>query len=321
MSSFDNDRDDDEPGYLFDEADQALLQLIAEVLHRGFFEQRATWAQKVSIAKLLHVLTRLPARPDVMVVEVSFVSPRQTFDDIDVYFWLTVQVDGLDLSVTYGGHVFNPSRGGDIFTAFRWDCSPGGEPEWVTYYPQLAGVPGLQSPDEAFRGMGESQSGFAINVTDDENPLLDCEACSDGAFITLSPSSMVSEASQGDERQPRPGWAEVDEEASEDDSDDDTDAPAEINPVSRADKALLASIGPPSLSKINRGSAFGVENCDGCGLDLSTVGFFVDGNAPQSGWGNYCANCTLQKKVPIAYGRGQLYARQPNGDWYGVAGF
>jgi hypothetical protein len=38
-------------------------------------------------------------------------------------------------------------------------------------------------------------------------------------------------------------------------------------------------------------------------------------------WANMCADCFNDRSVGIGWGKGQLYARQPNGDWRLVAGF
>ncbi len=55
---------------------------------------------------------------------------------------------------------------------------------------------------------------------------------------------------------------------------------------------------------------------------LAQRGLFVDGRLRNDlMWGNMCAACFNSKGAGIGWGEGQLYARQPNGDWRMVAGF
>jgi hypothetical protein len=55
---------------------------------------------------------------------------------------------------------------------------------------------------------------------------------------------------------------------------------------------------------------------------LDERGIFVDGKVRNSfEWANMCALCFEKHGEGIGWGRGQLYALQPNGDWRLVAGF
>jgi hypothetical protein len=41
----------------------------------------------------------------------------------------------------------------------------------------------------------------------------------------------------------------------------------------------------------------------------------------QSSWSHLCAKCFIRMGEGVGWGKGQLYARQPNKDWRMVAGF
>ena len=94
-----------------------------------------------------------------------------------------------------------------------------------------------------------------------------------------------------------------------------------IEPVTTEDHRLLEEVGHSNTYSTSAGGAYGIENCDGCGVDLSTVGLFVDGSSNGAAWGNYCASCCFNHGVAVGWGKGQLYARQPDGSWKGIAGF
>lgn len=66
----------------------------------------------------------------------------------------------------------------------------------------------------------------------------------------------------------------------------------------------------------------GIENCDGCGGSLLVRGLFIVRRLQnQLGWANMCVQCFAERGAGVGWGMGQLYARQPNGDWRLVAGF
>lgn len=322
MENFEIDWEDDaadaDMAYLFDKSDEALLKLVARALKRMVDGQQTSWAQKTSIAKLLHLLTRLPESSAEMEVEISLISPRQSFAGVEVHFWLTVRVDGSDITIAYKGHHFDPERGGDTFTVFRWEASPGMQSQWVNNEQQLRMVPGLKSPDKAIFEMACSQEGFTFDVSDTDNDLLDDGDTSAHAFIRLGPELRHAAPESEDVGDHDTERSNADQTGQQD---DDSRAPLNISPLCPADGVLLASVGPAKISKASLGQAFGISHCDSCGSDLSAFRFFVDGNAPQGGWGNYCASCAMRRKVPIGRGLGQLYAQQPNGRWHGIAGF
>ena len=89
------------------------------------------------------------------------------------------------------------------------------------------------------------------------------------------------------------------------------------------DEQKLTAIVKPEVVESNEVQyAYGVEQCDACGGSLNERAVFVDGRLKDDiMWANMCAQCFLVKGAGIGWGSGQLYARQPNGDWRLVAGF
>ncbi len=68
--------------------------------------------------------------------------------------------------------------------------------------------------------------------------------------------------------------------------------------------------------------ASNLEDCGGCGKSPDECGLFIDGRLHgQSSCSHLCAKCFIRMGEGVGWGKGQLYARQPNKDWRMVAGF
>lgn len=288
--------------YQFDSGDEAFLNLIARILDTAMQEPSYSWAERTSVARMLHVLSRLPYGSTVEHLELGFVGPRVRYEDAEIYFYLDVGTQDDVLMMRFGGHFYRPSTGGDSFTVFHWTAAPG-EPAALSDFRSMLGVlPHYVDPLVALNAIPQELSGYKLRVIDDTNALLDDEEPEE------ADKEVGSEAQLAD--------AETEHE-----EDDDIGAPVDIVPVTAADAELLQNLSSDAISSTSLGGAYGIESCDGCGIDLSTVGLFVDGNSPRLGWGNYCAACCLAHGTEVAWGRGQLYAHQPDGSWKGVAGF
>lgn len=59
-------------------------------------------------------------------------------------------------------------------------------------------------------------------------------------------------------------------------------------------------------------------SCDICNGTIGAV--FVDGKTKMGPWANMCGNCAKAYGVGFGTGRGQMYAKQPNGEWLKVKG-
>ena len=116
-----------------------------------------------------------------------------------------------------------------------------------------------------------------------------------------------------------------DEEGEEDQAEAGTPAEGVTFSVSPADsvEAVLAQvINEAQVMSREPDYAGDIEMCDFCQTQLSHRGLFVDGmTRGDIAWANMCVTCFNARGAGIGWGKGQLYARQPNGHWRLVAGF
>lgn len=300
--------------YGLDEPDHAFVAHIHRVLLAAFQLPRTSWAKRASIASLLHVLERMPRPSSVGHVRVEFVGPKVSYGEVRIYFHFTVEIEDEVLRCQLGGHFYRPSTGGDSFTVFFWQAAPGGYAELSDFRSSLGVVAQYVEPLGVLNDMPKEISRYALSIEDQANPMLDDEAAD---LAEEDEEDQEETDDQTDETEDTPGTD--DNESAEED--EDIGGPVTISAVTQADTELLNRLGAAYLNGRNLGSAYGIEACDACDVELSTVGLFVDGNSPRSGWGNYCAACCLAHGVGLGRGQGQLYARQPDGSWKGIAGF
>lgn len=302
-----NDEFDDDGGdmYLLTDQDRALTKLASHVLHAALNSPISSWAQRVSAAKLMHVYSRLPAASSTTSVEVTFTPTRQRYGPVELGFWLTVGATDGWLKIQYAGHYYHPDTGGDSFTVFTWGAAPGNAPRYDVG--SLGVVRSLVDPMKCLRELVAAAEDCRIAVEDDENPLLEDDA--------IEGDQLPTEAIQ------REALDELDDDDSDSEENEGASGSVLVNPVTDADRRLLEKFEPSGICRSRAGGAYGIKNCDGCGIDMSTVGLFVDGATPNGPWGNYCAACCLRLGILVGWGKGQLYAQQPDGSWQGVAGF
>ena len=95
-----------------------------------------------------------------------------------------------------------------------------------------------------------------------------------------------------------------------------------LKPVSEEERELFKIVDAAEVNSREANYANGIDECGSCRRGLMQCGLVVDGKRRDDlMWGNFCALCYLNVCEGIGWGRGQLYARQPNGDWRQVAGF
>lgn len=307
------DNDEVVGGCLLADSDAAVLTLAGRLLERAVLEPSVGWAVKISVAKLLHVICRLPNKSADLRLEVTFTSARERYGDEEVYFNLSVAVEDDLLNVQYGGHYYHRLSGGDSFSVFAWSARPGVGPSLVDYSRSLGVVTALVDPTEVLFAMPNSLERCEIHVFDPENPLLGDEPVVERPLFA-GPSTTSLDEAENSEEQDASDSLDVED-------DHETMQPLVIEPVTADDDRLLAKVGRNNTYPTSAGAAYGIENCDGCSIDLATVGLFVDGSSNDSRWGNFCASCCLRHGVAVSWGKGQLYARQHDGSWRGVAGF
>jgi len=283
--------------YCFDEKDLALVASADLLLRKVIRAACVRPAHLVSVAKVLHVWSRLPrSTTNEMDVTVSVVSPRRRFGEIETYHWLEVHVEGDQLSIGSGGHFYRLSTGGDSFTTMSWSALPGENSDFADYREHLTIVPDVQSFPDSVANLDLAIAGYRFEVTDFDNPLLE--------DMDEEDEQLESRGDPSD-KMPNPvesAWS--------------------VQPIDSAEVALANQIIADEVSANEAKFAYGVSDCGVCGASLESRGLFVDGALKgQIEWANICAQCFPGKGAGIGWGSGQLYARQPNGDWRLVAGF
>lgn len=276
--------------YIFNSVDRKLIAAAKLLLRKAAAWAELPPAQLITIAKLLHMLSRLPHVDPNLDAQISVSSPRKSFGEIKTFHWWDVIAENGILRLTSGGHFYQPSTGGDTFTSMIWEAHPGEETELQDFSENNSIVPDLQTYRDGVASVNFAGQGYSITVTDSDNSALD----------------------------------EMEEYSEEDatETEDVADREFTLTPVDGIDAAIARLINAAEVYTHEPDYAFGVEACDACQCQLTSRGFFVDGmlKADRS-WANLCIPCFNVRGSGIGWGKGQLYALQPKGDWRLVAGF
>jgi hypothetical protein len=154
--------------YIIQERDQQVLGAVEQLLKQLAFSGVLEPAQLVSVAKVLHVLSRLPrtTKTVCVTIELSWQLERSTgFSSSGWQF--SVGGDWLTLSV--GGTEYTDSVGSDSFTTMSWSAQPGQRTEydgsWDDSWMKQDEYSDAPVHSESFRGC-------SISVDDDDNELL-----------------------------------------------------------------------------------------------------------------------------------------------------
>ena len=288
--------------YNFDRRDRTLLT-AATILLRKLTAKMLRPAELVSVAKLQHALSRLPRGTLGLDVPISVTGPRRKFGEIETWHWWEVALEDGRLSISSGGHFYQPSTGGDSFTTMNWAAAPGQPAQFDDYRENLLMVPDVYSFPDAVEGMDFAAETYTVEITDPDNPLLEGDTDEEtfAAEVGFVPLGEEADEIEGGEGGPQP-WSVI--------------------PLDAAERRLAASIDPAEVDGNGPQYAYDVDTCDFCRCSLTIRGLFVDGRLRgEAIWGNMCAKCFDSKGAGIGWGSGQLYARQRNGDWRMVAGF
>jgi hypothetical protein len=291
--------------YNFNARDRALLAVAAILLTKVATAKMTRPAELVSVAKLQHVLSRLPRVTRGINVVVHVEGPRRKFGQIETRHSWDVAVENGLLSILNDGYFFQPSTGGDSFISMEWSAAPGKPAKFNDYRERLAIVPDVRSFPDAVEIIDFASGAFAVEVMDPDNPLLEDvhdareETSPTGAeLLGGNQENMKTECSEP----PLQTWS--------------------VLPVDDAERGLAATINSAEVDGNDPKYVYDVEKCDFCGSSLAKRGMFVDGCVRgKTTWGNMCAQCCESKGEGVRWGSGQLYARQPNGDWRIVGGF
>lgn len=280
--------------YVLNDEDRKFLDAATLMLEKVRNSGSISAAQLVSVAKLQHALSRLPRVTPDLAVEVTVTGPRRKFGEIETFHYWDIRLSDGQLNLGSGGHFRHPSTGGDSFTSFSWEASPGGNSDVCDYRDFHSIVPDLMQFPDGIESIDFGNGTYRVDVED-----------SDNSFLNGSD----------------------DEEPEEQQSDDEIDEALKITgftiaPVDELEAILAAEIDRDEIMIRDAQFAYGAESCDICQSDLTSRGLYVDGNVRNSHlWANMCIPCFKTSGRGIAWGMGQLYAKQPTGQWRCVAGF
>jgi hypothetical protein len=293
--------------YNLSSQDKTLLTAASALLRKIAAAELTQPAELVSIAKLQYVLSRLPRVTKNVTVAVSIQSPRRKFGEIKTWHWWDVCAADSKILISSGGHFHRPSTGGDSFTTMNWIASPGEDPAFDDYVGSLSIVPDVQSFPDAVASIDFTAEAYILRVDDADNPFLEDEADGD--------RNSDNDAQEELQAEPEPA---LEEEV----SDDRSPQPWIAVPVNNDEVKLMFLVVNDDIAQNDAQFASGVSDCDGCGNSLDNHGLFIDGRLrEQTGWANLCAKCFIHMGEGVGWGKGQMYAKQPNGDWRMVAGF
>lgn len=289
--------------YVMNEDDWVLTRSAADLLNKLM---QAPWvhpAQRVTLAKLQHVLAKLPRVSELDFINLSLSGPQKFFGDIKVFDWWEIEVSDGELKIQNGGYFHRPSSGGDTFTATSWFISHENESDYDDFLENLRIVPDAAAFPESVERIDLSAGGYSLTLTDEANTLLE---------------EMEDDESEEDEEC-------EDEDSDEDEDDDDSEnefEPFELLPVDDDERELAKLVFVDEVAAHETEYGYGAKTCGLCDCDLSKRGFYVDGKLRgQAMWANFCIPCLRRGGEGIGWGMGQLYARQSDGKWRLVAGF
>ena len=289
--------------YQFTPRDAELLWAANLLLRKVMASGKVRPAQMVTLAKLHHILTMLPRVTETVTASVSVCSPRRKFGEIETFHWWDFGVEGEVLKITSGGHYYHPSTGGDTFTAMTWGAVPALPPEFDDFSTSLSMVPDLRSYLEGVESIDFTAGEYKIEILDLDNPLL--EEC-----LEDDPEGDEAEEELQAQKPVEPTKNEEHPEV------------WTVTPIDASEKWLASHVDPQIVESREPAFGYNVKDCDICGCVLDQHGLYVDGRLRDDlMWSNMCVDCFKDNGEGIGWGKGQLYARQPDGRWRLVAGF
>src|SRR5919108_4751807 len=128
--------------YCFDPRDDAIIASAEAMLKKIAAAPSVKPRELVSVAKLLHVFSRLPSVPQSGVeVSVSIISPGTQYGEFEILHWWEVRVEGEELLIRSGGQRYQTGGAGDTFTTMAWTARPGEPPGYADYRDSFGIVP------------------------------------------------------------------------------------------------------------------------------------------------------------------------------------
>jgi hypothetical protein len=163
----------DLPGrYSFDGRDRGLLTASTSLLKRVTAAKILRPAELVSVAKLLHALSRLPRVTLVLDVRVYVSSPRRKFGEIETWHWWEVVAEHGLLTISSGGSA-DIGAGLDSFTTMEWAAFPGKPVRFNDYRERHRIVPDVLSFPESVETIDFDTETYTLEIDDPDNSLLE----------------------------------------------------------------------------------------------------------------------------------------------------
>jgi hypothetical protein len=287
------------PRHQLTSLDTGLIARARQLLSDSIQAKLVTPAQLISIAQVDNALARLPRATDAGVISISIVGPRHNHGDIETHFAWTVSTEGEAIILRCGGYFSRPSTGGDSFTTLSWASSPGDAPQLEDYREELQIVPNLESLMTGVPDLLSKRGGYRLTVEDEGNRWLEDDSESEESEET---NLEAEDLPDSDDTIQATGWS--------------------MDPVDELEQRAAFIVDVNEVNSRDAEFAHGIDQCGSCRCELSQRGFAVDARMKgQLLWGNFCIACFLRDCEGIGWGKGQLYAKQPDGEWRLVAGF
>lgn len=165
--------DSETEGYVIDAEGEEYVAAALALIEKLIAAKAVSPARLVSLAKVYHVLSRLPEASAEIDVNFTISTPNfEVTDGVRVRFNWTLHVEGQHVTLSYGGYFYQPLTGGDSFTSVVWEAAPEEESAVSDFRSQQAIVPRLSGFIEGVEGHSDDFESFTFDVYDDGNELL-----------------------------------------------------------------------------------------------------------------------------------------------------
>lgn len=159
----------------------AHSQLLLEKLLAAAF---TTPAEKISMAKALHVLKRMPLPSSAMDLRILLMAPDRTYNGSGEEHRIThawqIAVREQTVEVQSTGYFWRPSTGSDSFCALYWRAEPGLQAGMEDFLYTLAMVDDAVPFEQEIQRIDLTELGYKLKVQDEGNALLDDRTWSGG---------------------------------------------------------------------------------------------------------------------------------------------
>jgi hypothetical protein len=99
-------------------------------------------------------------------VSLSVIGPRHNFGEIETWHYWDIGIESKEISISSGGHYYDPRTGGDSFITMQWRAVPEEPAELDDYREHLGIVPDVQSFPDAARDIDFDSGEYKIEIND-----------------------------------------------------------------------------------------------------------------------------------------------------------